>query len=154
MLKSVLPHGVSRACALLAQQVYFLSPSPHLSQKYLSLPCSPISCCCAVRSLLLSSPLRTTSRAARLPTLVPHSIPRHAPIPHCAPFAAAPYSIPHRAALARCEPRPSYYVPCSIPAHADVLLGATDAAIPHEKVVAVVDVVATATCDPSKEILR
>jgi hypothetical protein len=57
----------------------FLYVSLCLSQKYLPLKYSPITCCCTVLSLLPSSPPCTPSRTTRLHHPSSRSIPRRAP---------------------------------------------------------------------------
>jgi hypothetical protein len=78
--------------------------------------------------------------------------------------ALSPPPSPHRAptpavlAIARCAPRPRCYAPCLIPRRrrgaTRVLPRCANAAVPYQKVVAAVDVVAVAVRDLSKEMLR
>jgi hypothetical protein len=96
-----------------------------------------------MRSLLLSSLLRTPFGAALLPHPVLRSIPRCAPPSSCqAPSPAAPAPA-HRA--------PTCCALCPVPR---VCWGAADAAVPHQKVVAAVEAMAVAMCNLSKEMLR
>jgi hypothetical protein len=72
-----------------------------------------------------------------------------------APSVTAPCSFPAAPAPARYAPRPCCCAPCPVPrARRGAAEIQSTPPVPHQKVVAAVDVVAAATCDLSKEILQ
>jgi hypothetical protein len=129
-----------------SRPAYFLRLSSHL--KNISPSLSPHRVMlCVVRSLLRSSPLCTTSRAARLPHPAPRPLYRRAAL-HPPP---RPLQL-----IARRGPSAAHRAPSA--ARAEVLLGCcrvpTHATVPHQKVLPAVGAMAITMCDLNKEMLR